>query len=53
MGTRRLPGKAAGALTILFARLIKGEQWLYSLGLMTLPGFYAFFALHTEIKQRV
>lgn len=39
-------GIAGGLLTIAFARWIKGERWLYSLGLMTLPGFYAIFALY-------
>ena len=40
-----LTGAAVGVLTILFARFIRGERWLYSLGLLTLPGLYAFFAL--------
>jgi hypothetical protein len=40
-----LAGAAVGVLTILFARLIRGERWLYSLGLLTLPGLYASFAL--------
>jgi hypothetical protein len=40
-----LLGAAVGVLTILFARFIRGERWLYSLGLLTLPGLYAFFAL--------
>lgn len=40
-----LIGAAVGALTILFARFIRGERWLYSLGLLTLPGIYASFAL--------
>jgi hypothetical protein len=40
-----LIGAAIGVLTILFARFIRGERWLYSLGLLTLPGLYAFFAL--------
>jgi hypothetical protein len=40
-----LSGAAVGVLTIVFARLIRGERWLYSLGLLTLPGLYAFFAL--------
>ena len=40
-----LIGAAVGVLTILSARFIRGERWLYSLGLLTLPGIYAFFAL--------
>lgn len=40
-----LVGAAVGVLTILFARFIRGERWLYSLGLLTLPGLYASFAL--------
>ena len=40
-----LIGAAVGVLTIASARLIRGERWLYSLGLLTLPGLYAFFAL--------
>lgn len=38
-------GAALGILTILSARIIRGERWLYSLALLTLPGLYAFFAL--------
>lgn len=38
-------GAALGVLTILLARAIRGERWLYSLGLLTLPSLYAFFAL--------
>lgn len=40
-----LIGAAVGVLTIVSARLIRGERWLYSLGLLTLPGIYTFFAL--------
>ena len=43
--TEALVGVAVGVLTILVARIIRGEHWLYSLGLLTLPGLYAFFAL--------
>jgi hypothetical protein len=39
-------GAAVGALTIVLARFIRGERWLYSLGLLTLPSLYALFALH-------
>jgi hypothetical protein len=38
-------GVALGVLTIMVARLIRGERWLYSLGLLTLPSLYANFAL--------
>jgi hypothetical protein len=41
-----LIGVAVGVLTIAFARIIRGQRWLYSLGLLTLPSLYAFFALH-------
>jgi hypothetical protein len=40
-----LIGAAVGVLTIVLARFIHGERWLYSLGLLTLPSIYAFFAL--------
>ena len=40
-----LVGAAVGVLTIAIARFIRGERWLYSLGLLALPGLYASFAL--------
>lgn len=40
-----LIGAAVGVLTIVLARSIRGERWLYSIGLLTLPGLYASFAL--------
>jgi len=40
-----LVGVALGVLTIFAARIIRGQRWLYSLGLLTLPSLYAFFAL--------
>lgn len=40
-----LIGVAVGVLTIVLARMIHGQRWLYSLGLLTLPSLYAFFAL--------
>lgn len=40
-----LIGAAVGVLTIASARFIRGERWLYSLGLLTLPSLYASFAL--------
>jgi len=41
-----LIGAAVGILTILIARLIGGQRWLYALGLVTLPSLYASFALY-------
>ena len=38
-------GAAVGVLTIVTARFIRGERWMYSLGLLVLPGLYASFAL--------
>lgn len=38
-------GVALGIVIILVARTIRGERWLYSMGLLTLPSLYAFFAL--------
>jgi uncharacterized membrane protein HdeD (DUF308 family) len=43
--TEALVGSAVGVLTIVVARAIRGERWLYSVGLLTLPSLYAFFAL--------
>ena len=40
-----LVGVAVGVLTIVTARLIRGQHWLYSIGLLTLPSLYAFWAL--------
>ena len=40
-----LIGVAVGVLTIVLARTIRGQRWLYSMGLLTLPGLYACFAL--------
>ena len=40
-----LIGVAVGVLTIVLARIIRGQRWLYALGLLTLPSLYAFFAL--------
>jgi hypothetical protein len=41
-------GAAVGVLTIVLARVIRGRHWLYSLGLLTLPTLYAFFALRAS-----
>ena len=38
-------GAAVGVFTIALARVIRGQRWLYSIGLLTLPSLYAFFAL--------
>jgi len=38
-------GVAVGVLTIVTARILRGQRWLYSLGLLTLPSLYALFAL--------
>jgi len=40
-----LIGVAVGVFTIVLARIIRGQRWLYSLGLLTLPSLYACFAL--------
>ena len=40
-----LIGTAVGVLTIVAARFIRGERWLYALGLLTLPALYACFAV--------
>ena len=45
-----LIGVAVGILTIVFARFIRGERWLYALGLLTLPSLYASFALRAGEK---
>lgn len=41
-----LIGVAIGVFTIVLARTIRGQRWLYSLGLLTLPSLYASFALY-------
>jgi hypothetical protein len=43
-----LLGAAVGVLTIFVARAIRGQHWLYSIGLLVLPGLYALFALSTR-----
>lgn len=40
-----ITGASVGVLTIVVARIIRGQRWLYSIGLLTLPSLYAFFAL--------
>jgi hypothetical protein len=39
-----LIGAALGILVIVVARAIRGERWVYAIGLLVLPGLYAFFA---------
>lgn len=39
-----LAGIVGGITTILFARSVRGEKWVYALGLLSLPGFYCAFA---------
>ncbi|NQD38590.1 hypothetical protein HPT27_16320 [Permianibacter sp. IMCC34836] len=39
-------GVAVGVLTIVFARVIRGQHWVYAIGLLTLPSLYASFALY-------
>jgi hypothetical protein len=39
-------GAAVGILVIFLARIIRGQRWLYSIGLLVLPSLYALFALH-------
>lgn len=41
-----LVGAAVGVLTIVAARTIRGQRWLYAIGLLTLPSLYALFAFH-------
>ena len=38
-------GVAVAVLTIVFAQVTRGQRWVYSLGLLTLPSLYASFAL--------
>lgn len=40
-----LIGVAVGVFTIVLARIIRGQRWLYAIGLLTLPSLYASFAL--------
>ena len=40
-----LIGISVGVLTIVLARIIRGQRWVYAIGLLTLPSLYAFFAL--------
>ena len=40
-----LVGVTVGIVTIALARIIRGQRWLYALGLLTLPSLYACFAL--------
>ncbi len=40
-----LVGAAVGVLTIVVARGVRGQRWMYSIGLLVLPSLYAIFAL--------
>jgi hypothetical protein len=40
-----LVGVTVGVFTIVLARAIRGQHWMYSIGLLVLPGLYALFAL--------
>ncbi len=42
-------GVVVGVLTIVVARIIRGQHWLYSLGLLVLPGLYGLFALRVDM----
>jgi hypothetical protein len=46
-------GAAVGVLSVLFARVIRGQRWLYSIGLLVLPSLYALFALHAREQSVV
>lgn len=39
-------GLLVGLVTILIARRLRGEHWLYALALISLPSLYAGFAWH-------
>ncbi len=43
--TEALLGVAVGVLTVVTARTIRGEGWVYPIGLLLLPSLYALFAL--------
>ena len=38
-------GISVGVFTIVLARIVRGQRWMYSIGLLTLPALYANFAL--------
>lgn len=42
-----LVGIAAGLATIILARVVRGQRWMYSIGLLVLPTLYILFALRT------
>src|SRR4051812_20237393 len=45
VGVASLIGVTVGVLTILFARVVRGQRWGFSIGLLTLPSLYGMFAL--------
>ena len=42
-----LVGISAGLATIVLARIVRGQRWIYSIGLLVLPTLYILFALRT------
>lgn len=48
-----LSGLAVAVLTVAFARLVRGQHWVYAIGLLTLPSLYASFAWHADLPAVV
>jgi len=46
-----ISGVAVGVLTILLARTLRAQRWMYALGLLTLPGLYIMWALRAGEKS--
>ena len=44
-----LVGVAVGVFTIVLAKTIRGQHWMYSIGLLVLPGLYVLFALKAGV----
>lgn len=40
-----LVGAAVGVLTIVVARIVRGQRWMYAIGLLLLPTLYALFGM--------
>lgn len=51
--TEALLGAATGILTIVVARAVRGERWMYAIGLLVLPALYTLFALRTGERALV
>lgn len=49
--TEGLIGAAVGVLIVTFACVIRGQRWMYAIGLLTLPSLYACFALQAGEKS--